>query len=89
MKLATLDEYKQLMADRPQKFTADEVDYRRADGDMICAKCTHFYERRTDKHGTCEIFRSPEVDDKGVSPYFVCDFYSTDGETFPLLHHNG
>ena len=84
MKLATLDEYKRIMLDRPEKLSAEQVDYRRADGDMICGKCFHFYERRIDDRGTCEIFRSPESDEDGVKPYFTCSFYTVDGDEFPL-----
>jgi hypothetical protein len=84
MALATMAEYKELMTERPRKLTTEQVNYRRADGDMICAKCFHFYERRIDDRGTCELFRSPETDEDGVKPYFTCDFFSPDGEEFPL-----
>ena len=84
MSLPTLEEYRRLMSERPRKFSADEVNYRRSGGEEKCCHCISFYERRADDLGTCEIFRSSETDRDGVRPYYVCDFYSTEGEDFPL-----
>jgi hypothetical protein len=75
--------YDRMIADRPLKFDADEVAYREAEGESSCSQCVHFFTREADKHHTCEIFRPDE--DKSVNPNFVCDFFSKDGEEFPLL----
>lgn len=85
VKLATLTEYKKLLDDRPEKFTSDQVDYRDSDGKEKCVRCFHMYKRVLDQHGVCEIFRSPEVDEDGLDPNYVCDFFTHDGETHPLL----
>ena len=82
--MPTLQEYRDLVEDRPDKWTADEVNYRPADDRRRCSRCLHFYERRIDALGVCELFRSDETDDKGVLPNWVCDFFTRDGETFPL-----
>lgn len=75
--------YLRLIENRPYKFDEDGVTYRDGEGGEVCRTCIHFFERITDKFHTCEIFR-PE-DDSPVDPAFVCDFHTTDGETFPLL----
>jgi hypothetical protein len=75
------------MKDRPEKMSAEDVDYRESEGKERCGRCLHFYERRVDSHGVCEIFRSEEADEDGVNPIYVCDFYTPDGEKFPL-HEN-
>ena len=83
--MPTLNDYRDLVSDRPEKFSAEEVQYRRAEGKERCSRCIHFYERRLDTLGVCEIMRSEETDEKGVLPNWVCDFTTQDGETFPLL----
>jgi hypothetical protein len=81
--IATLKDYQQLMEDRPEKFTAEEVNYRAADSDHRCDTCMHFYTRYLDRHHTCEIFR-PD-DDASVRPEYTCSFQTPDGDQFPLL----
>lgn len=85
MSLASLDQYHELMLDRPHKLTDEEVGYGPAEGSEICARCLHFYYRAVDGLSTCEIFRSDETDEEGVRPTWKCSFFTTDGEEFPLL----
>jgi hypothetical protein len=81
----TQKEYEELVADRPKKFSPDDVNYREADGNQKrCGKCIHFYVRLADRLTTCEIMRSDETDENGVDPEFVCDFFTKDGEEFPM-----
>jgi hypothetical protein len=75
--------YEALMADRPEKFDPEDVNYREADSRQRCWNCLHFYMRRIDEFGVCEIMR-PQ-DDGSVEPDYVCDYFTKDGETFPLL----
>ncbi len=82
---ADLEDYTKLVADRPVKFSDEEVDYRESDGKEKCGKCLHFYTRQLDGFGVCEIFRSDETDKEGVMPDMVCSFFTRDGEVFPLL----
>lgn len=83
----TREDYEQLIADRPEKFTADEVNYREApEGSSIaCHACVHFYRRAVDGLSVCEIFRDEETDKAGVQPNYRCDFQTADGDVFPLL----
>lgn len=92
MPLITLDAYKRLIANRPFKFSAEEVAYHEAkldaqgEGEEFCANCLHFYTRKLDGYAVCEIFRDGEGDDEEpIKPDWVCAFHTTDGETFPLL----
>lgn len=77
--------YDLVVESRPFKLGRDEVDYREADGEEQCKNCIHFYERRWDKFGVCEIFRDDETDEKGVNEDWVCSFHTVDGKEFPLL----
>jgi hypothetical protein len=83
MATVTKSLYDRMIADRPLKFDADEVNYREADSESSCGKCIHLFSRIVDSHNTCEIFRP--ADDASVDKNFVCDFFSKDGEEFPLL----
>ena len=83
MATVTKSLYDRMIADRPLKFNAEEVAYREADAESTCGQCIHFFQRVVDSHGTCEIFR-PQ-DDAPVDANYVCDFFSEDGEDFPLL----
>jgi hypothetical protein len=86
MPLVTLDAYKRLTANRPYKFSSDEVDYREANGEDKCANCMHLYKRVLDSYGVCEIFRDGEGDDEEpIKDDWVCSFHTVDGEEFPLL----
>lgn len=84
--LKTLEEYRELVEDRPLKWTAEDVGYRRAEsGEPACKRCKHFFERRLDKFGVCEIFRSEDTDEEGVDPNWTCSFNTLDMKKFPLL----
>lgn len=86
MPLVTLDAYKRLVANRPYKFSADEVGYRKSTGSEECANCFHLYKREWDKYGVCEIFRDGEGDkEEPIKDDWVCSFHTIDGEEFPLL----
>lgn len=78
----SLKEYRQLIADRPEKLDAGDVNYRKSDSEKRCGRCLHFFERRIDQYGVCEVFR-PEKDEP-VEPGYVCDLFTKDGEEFPL-----
>jgi hypothetical protein len=76
--------YDSMIADRPAKFDEDEVEYRMAEKKgPRCGTCVHFFERKVDGFTTCEIFRP--ADDGPVKENYVCDYWTEDGETFPLL----
>lgn len=80
----SLEEYEKLVEERPRKWSAEQVNYRPGDGPEFCKGCRHFYERRLDRFGVCEVFRSKETDEEGVQPNFVCDWWTQDGRKFPL-----
>lgn len=82
---ATVAEYNKLIEDRPDKFDAEDVGYREAEGRERCGRCIHLFIRKLDNFGVCEIFRSDETDDDGIDPDHVCDFFTRDGSNFPLL----
>lgn len=90
---ADLEDYTKLLADRPAKFDEKEVNYRESTEKEKCGRCFHLFSRRLDKFKVCEIFRNDEVDEDGINPNYVCDFFTRDGESFPLLqevkHGNG
>lgn len=84
-----LDTYREIIADRPHKLTAEQVGYRKADvGEPQCKGCKHFFERRLDKFGVCEIFRSEQTDEDGINPNWTCQFQTVDMEKFPLLEES-
>lgn len=82
--MPNLDDYNKLVENRPYKWSAEDVNYREAEGRHRCARCLHFYERRIDHFGVCELFRSDDTDEEGVQPNFTCDWYTTNGKSFPL-----
>jgi len=79
-------EYDKLIAERPRKFTPNEVGYRKAPrgSEQRCENCGHFYVRKVDGFTTCEIMRSAETDEKGVDPKYLCNWWTRDGEDHPL-----
>jgi hypothetical protein len=88
--LVDRSEYDRIIADRPVKFTPEQVGYQAAQqGDGArCVGCWHFYRRATDAHAVCEIMRSEEIDEKGVNPMWQCRFFTFDGDHFPLLEED-
>jgi hypothetical protein len=79
----SFQEYEELLSDRPEKFTAEQVNYRKAeDPGQECEHCIHFYEQVAgEKRTVCEILRlEPEA---SIDPEFVCDFQSRDGKEYP------
>lgn len=86
MPRASKEQYLKLMEDRPEKWAPEDVDYRRAGKEEPhCSKCIHMYKRVTDGFAVCELIRDDEIDRNGIDPVWTCDFYSPDGEEFPLL----
>jgi hypothetical protein len=85
--MVNLDEYAELIEERPRKFTPEEVGYVEApEGSAIrCAGCLHYYRRAIDGFATCEIMRSDETDRSGVEPDYRCQFQTVDGVVFPLM----
>ncbi len=85
--LVTLAQYDALMADRPEKFTPEEVGYQAAPAGsaLRCAACFHYYRRAIDGLATCEIMRSDETDSEGVRPDWRCQFQTLDGDVHPLI----
>lgn len=82
--LTPMELYKAIIADRPEKLDGEEADYRRADVPaMRCGRCLHFFERRVDAFGVCELVRLE--DDSPIKQNFVCDYYTDDGNNFPLM----
>ena len=86
MSKVTKAKYDDLMADRPRKFDADQVGYRKAPrgSEQRCENCMHFYTRKVDGLTTCEIFRNDDTDEAGVNPKYLCDWWSRDGTDHPL-----
>jgi hypothetical protein len=80
---ATFAEYQAMMADRPEKFGSEEVNYRKCeDVGNECEHCAHYYQQVAgDKRATCEIFR-PDGDES-VEAEWVCDFFSRDLVEYP------
>lgn len=83
--MKSLEAYKELVEDRPRKWSEEDVNYRKAEGKEECERCIHFFERRIDKFGVCELMRSERTDEDGVNPEWTCSFFTKDGKTFPLL----
>jgi hypothetical protein len=81
----TIADYNHLIDDRPEKWLPDSVHYRPSDGEEKCRRCLHFYTRKLDGFGVCELIRDADTDEDGVDGDNVCDFYTQDGENFPLL----
>jgi len=83
---ATLEEYRQLIADRPKKFTAEEVGFKsESENDSIlnCCSCAHWFQSPARNSSVCEIYRP--ADDGDVPSLGVCMFHTIDGKHFPLL----
>ena len=76
-------DYLKMLADRPPKFDAKQVEYRKSDGDQDCGTCVHFYQSEAADRSVCEIFRPDK--DESVKPDWTCDFWTSDGVRFPLL----
>ncbi len=82
----TKRDYDDLIEDRAEKFTVEQVGYRKAPrgSEQRCENCLHFYKRVIDSHTTCEIFRNEEVDTLGVDPKWICDWWTKNGDAHPL-----
>jgi hypothetical protein len=84
---ATFREYEALVEDHPEKLSAEEVDYRDAEGEEKCKLCFHFFTQGGgDRRTVCEIFR-PTGEDENVDPNYVCRFFTEDMEEYPLLEN--
>lgn len=86
-KMVSLEQVEDLIAERPRKFSAEDVRYEKApEGSAIrCASCLKYFKRAVDNFGTCEIFRDEEADRDGVLPDWRCAFWSADGNVYPLV----
>lgn len=80
----TKKDYDELMADRPRKWKPEQVDYREAKGEERCGNCVHMFRRVTDRFAVCELIRSEEIDRVGIEAGKTCDWFTPDGEEFPL-----
>lgn len=86
-KHATLDDYFEIMNDRPVKLTAEQCMYSpspRRGHNGVCDDCVHLFRSKVTKHIVCEIFRP--TDDNNVSPAGHCAFFTQDFHNFPSLH---
>jgi len=81
-KLATLEQYYQLMDARPEKFTAEQVKFAKDDGTNPCAACVHWFHNPITSSMVCEVMR-PE--DESVPADWTCMFWTVDYETFPKM----
>jgi hypothetical protein len=81
--MADLKDYNELLNEKMEKFSPEQVDYRDAVGKERCGRCIHYFERKIDRYGICELVRLEDEDP--VSPDYTCDFWTPDGENFPLL----
>jgi hypothetical protein len=81
------DMYLRVIRNRPFKFSGEEVNYRDSEyEDECCGECFHFYTRNKDGYAVCEIFRDvSKKDEQPVKDQYVCDFFTEEGEEFPLL----
>lgn len=81
--MATKEQYEALLKDRPKKFSEKEVNYHEAKpSEPNCAGCMHYFISAVRQIQTCEIMRPKS---ESVEPNYVCEFYSRDGENFPLF----
>jgi hypothetical protein len=86
MATVSKESYLRLVENRPYKFDREEVAYREGEGEEVCAKCVHFYLRKTDGYAVCEIFRDGEGrNEKPIDPAWTCSFHTVNGKDFPLL----
>ena len=76
------DTYERLIQNHPFKFSPEEVNYRKGEGDPRCKNCAHFFTRKLDGFTVCEIMRVSEDTDESVDPRYVCDFQN-DGDEYP------
>ena len=79
----TKKNYDSLMESAVEKFTPDDVNYRDSEDKHQCRNCVHFLVRKVDQFGICEVVRLP--DEEPIDEDYVCDFWTRDGEKFPLL----
>ena len=83
--MLTLTEYHDLMSDRPDKASPDEVGYSpKPKYKETCDDCVHFFRGKVARRNTCEIMR-PSSDTESVAPMGWCWFWSDNYTTFPLL----
>lgn len=84
-KKVTLNDYLEMMADRPVKFTAAEVGYSpKPKYKEVCDDCIHFFRGKTARRNVCEIMR-PDSETESVAPMGFCYVWSNDYRTFPLI----
>jgi hypothetical protein len=78
--MVTMEEYREIKEDRPVKFDAKEVGFRKAkEGEPMCAGCVHWF--RGLAHDVCEIQRPK---DEQVPWDWTCKFQTSDWVHFPL-----
>lgn len=80
--MVSLKEYRELLDDRPKKLDPKDVDYREADDLRRCGNCLHYFYRRIDGYGVCEVMRPK--DEESIDTSKTCDLWTKDGEKFPL-----
>lgn len=75
-----------LMEERVRKLSPKEVDYRSAPaGSAIkCNSCHHGFRRNSDGRMMCELVGSDEIDEDGINPQWRCDWWTSDGDSYPL-----
>ena len=83
--LVSFDDYLDLLRDRPVKFTAAEVGFKRGGGEgrERCGNCIHWYASPASPRQVCEIYRP--VDDTSVRARDLCQFFTPDGDRYPRL----
>jgi hypothetical protein len=79
-----MEVYQQIIEDRPHKLSGEDVGYRKGEDKFICGRCLHFFERGVDGFGVCELVRLK--DDEPIKDDKVCDYWTKNGEDFPLLY---
>jgi len=81
-----LARYRELLADRPEKFTGRESDYTPAAKNStayFCKDCLHFFMGKVAGYNVCEVVRlHPEM---SIEPKAKCKYWTRTGERFPLL----
>jgi hypothetical protein len=83
---ATREEIDSLMEERIRKISPDDVNYRQSlkGSAFHCNSCFHGYSRNSDGFKICELIRSKEIDEEGIQPDYVCDYWTTDAFVYPL-----
>ena len=85
--MLSMAEYKKIIADRPEKASAADVNFRMKalEPQKSCSDCFHFYSGPTAKRNVCELTTGPDPESRHIPREADCDYWTNDGKVFPLL----